>query len=55
MPSMWVHFFAVVLEVGIISRLLAHADAVGLGLCIVYAWWSATLSMVLRLAKGKTD
>ena len=49
------HFFAVVLEVAIVSRLLAHGDAAGIGLCMLYVWWSATWSMVLRLVKGEAD
>lgn len=54
MPT-WPHMIAVVLELGIVSRLLAHGDAAGLVLCIGYAWWSATLAMVQRLAEGGGD
>ena len=51
MPA-WPHMIAVVLELGIVSRVLAHGDAMGLCLCIAYAWWSATVAMVAQLVKG---
>lgn len=51
MPT-WLHMIAVVLELGIVSRLLAHGDAAGVGLCLAYLWWSATLDMVRRLVEG---
>lgn len=54
MPT-WPHMIAVVLELGIVSRLLAHGDVAGVGLCLVYVWWSATLAMLLRLVEGGGD
>lgn len=44
--------FAVVLELGIASRVLAHGDGVGLCLLLAYVWWSATGAMVAKLVKG---
>ena len=50
-PSAFVHMLAVCLEVGILSRLLAQGDGVGLAMCAAYAWWSATFAMLARLGR----
>ena len=49
----WVHFAAVALEIGIFARFIIHGDGLGIVLCGLYLWWSASWSLVLRFVRGE--
>jgi hypothetical protein len=40
------HVIAVLIELTLLADILAHRDGLGMGLCLGYAWFSATWALL---------
>lgn len=47
-PPSWAHLGAVALELGIVGSVIRSHSWVGLLLCCLYAWYSATWALLFR-------